>query len=771
INMQFNKKVKVGVFLLCLLLIFTTGISLIDIDKQNNVVDKNLLSLSGMEDDYEIWNNLYNNNEKANATDIRLYKANWLSIIAAGVGNQSDQDWYRINASAGQHIKVMLNHNYSSGMMNIELWNNTNILIGNYNGIDNKTLDYDVTIGGDYYINVSGNDLGYTYDLRWDTGLALVPDIYEPNNNFSSAWSLMPNLYTDLTILGGDNDWFRLENITYFDFLNITIFFNHSEGDLQLELYNPSNGLQALSNSTSDNEQILFNATDPGAWRIRVYHMYGNSDVNYTLDILVNAGVLGDDIFEPNDDFSNARSINSGYYANLQIAGGNEDWFKVPLIVGDIISVNIYFNHSYGDLGLELYDGSNIWQTGNYSSTNDEYIWYNVTFSGDWRIRVYHAFGNSIVDYDLYIWVDSVDDSYEENDYDWEAKSITSMKDSWITNLRQKDNDWYYFNLDSGKDRIFVQLKFSHASGDIDITLQNSSYEIGWGYSVDDNEHFDVNVPTWGGLYYIRVFGYGNISTQNTYDLYWSDSGFADDNYEPNDDYLNATDITTNENSWLPFGPGIQWDDDWYKIQADVGEERLRVEVVSDYTAAFGFEIYAYNGTDLVIPPMAWTNGTVIETNVPEPGFYYVKVFGTNLGYEYDLWWDDFSSSEDYYEPNNFYWEAYQIPSSSWLPFGPGVQGNDDWYKISLGPKEEQLYVDLTFTHELGNIDLEIWALNASGFTQLAGNYSLDDDEYIELNWTLNRELWILVFGENKSNSYDLWWAPKGMDDYYEEND
>ena len=51
--MKFQKKIKYGVSISCLLLIFTTSILLIDFKQKNNVTDENSLLLSASEDYYE----------------------------------------------------------------------------------------------------------------------------------------------------------------------------------------------------------------------------------------------------------------------------------------------------------------------------------------------------------------------------------------------------------------------------------------------------------------------------------------------------------------------------------------------------------------------------------------------------------------------------------------------------------------------------------------------------------------------------------------------
>ena len=55
--MKFQNKMKLGVSIFILLLIFTTSISFIDFSKNNDILDKNALSLSAPDDPYEPNNN------------------------------------------------------------------------------------------------------------------------------------------------------------------------------------------------------------------------------------------------------------------------------------------------------------------------------------------------------------------------------------------------------------------------------------------------------------------------------------------------------------------------------------------------------------------------------------------------------------------------------------------------------------------------------------------------------------------------------------------
>ncbi|GAG29591.1 unnamed protein product, partial [marine sediment metagenome] len=86
---------------------------------------------------------------------------------------------------------------------------------------------------------------------------------------------------------------------------------------------------------------------------------------------------------------------------------------------------------------------------------------------------------------------------------------------------------------------------------------------------------------------------------------------------------------------------------------------------------------------------------------------------------------------------------------------GPGVQADDDWYEIDVTSGEENLIVDLTFTHAAGDIDLEVYD---SGGALVANSYSTTDDEHIDTVLPSPGTYYLLVHWGNAGNSYDLWW-------------
>ena len=73
-----------------------------------------------------------------------------------------------------------------------------------------------------------------------------------------------------------------------------------------------------------------------------------------------------------------------------------------------------------------------------------------------------------------------------------------------------------------------------------------------------------------------------------------------------------------------------------------------------------------------------------------------VGIFGNALGVS-------LVNADDNYEPNNTLDAAYDLSNSeqTWLDTidGPGIQADDDWYKIEVKPGFERVLIDLRFVH------------------------------------------------------------------------
>ncbi|KKL66936.1 hypothetical protein LCGC14_2140020, partial [marine sediment metagenome] len=253
------------------------------------------------------------------------------------------------------------------------------------------------------------------------------------------------------------------------------------------------------------------------------------------------------------------------------------------------------------------------------------------------------------------------DDFYEFNNDRFSAYDLSPYEQVWLGLINgrgvQYDDDWYNITVSPGEERLVVFLSFFHGDGDIDIDVYDSNgFFVASSTSITDNEYIDI-VVSLAGIYSLRVY-FGNAG--NEYDLMWDDMSpsLFDDSYEENDGPGNATNLTPSKNMWLSSvnGLGIQGDEDWYTINILPGEERLKVVCLfSNSLGNINLDIL-----DSAFNPIynSWTleDGEFVNTILPSPGIYYIRVYYGDGGNVYDLIWDSLpliGGEDDPYEQNN----------------------------------------------------------------------------------------------------------------------
>ncbi|MHA2398996.1 MAG: PPC domain-containing protein [Promethearchaeota archaeon] len=717
------------------------------------------------EDSYE------ENDNWTTAYDLAPWAASWLPF---GPGILNDEDWFRIYLDPGEErIIADLTFNHLAGNIDMELFDwNFAYITGSHSLDNNEYLDVNVGSNGTYYLRIYSPDpyTGNVYDLWWED---LTPtggdDWMEENDDFWSSKWVNPNYYSNLMINETDEDWFHIF-LNPGDVIDIAIYFNHMEGDLELVLYDPTYIQRMDSLSSNDDEYITYMADMSGDWRIQVYHAAGDTKVYYDLDIWLNAG---DDWAEENDDFWSSRYVDPMYHSGLKLVGSDEDWFHIYLNSGDTLHVDLFFNHFEGDLELELFDPSYINRMGSYSGDDDEFITFTADMSGDWRIRVFHAFGNSSVYYDLKIWLEDMpstgDDGMEENDGFWDAWLLDP---NYFPNLRvvKTDEDWFQLYLNDG-DVVDVSIFFNKFEGNLDLELYDPSYNLRDGSYSNTNYESVIYTADVSGDWRIRVY-HAVGDSEVKYDMnIW----IKDDAYEYNDDLSVFQDnknhpsiLVEFERKWLSNinGLAVQENYDWYVIDVTPGFRHLQVNVLFNHSMGnIDLTIYDKSGS-IITGNYSMSDDEYIDFVLPYPGIFLVLVHGDNMRNEYNLWWDDLRTdfrSDDSYEMNNDLLSAHDLTHSQNISLwqvppnnGAGLQYDNDWYEIYVEEGFEQLKVWLIYDSAEGLIGFEVYDENNNKIT---GNFTLTDHDFIDYEVPSNGTYYIRVFGDNSGNVYDLWWS------------
>ncbi len=567
-----------------------------------------------------------------------------------------DEDWFHFYLNPGDYFEVNIYFWNGDGNLELELFDPYGSWqAGSYSLNDYESISATAYTSGDWKIRVYRitGSINIWYDL--DLWFSVQDDWMEDNDDFYSASVVNPDYYSDLKMVDYDDDWYQIW-LNSGDTIDIAINFDNSDGDLQLELFNPGYMHRDGSYTGNSYEHIMFTVEDSGEWRIHVYRDWGSGILTYDLDIKLQIEQPRDDSFEENDGFWSATPLTPMWYGDLRIVEDDEDWYQVYLNIDEIMAVSIHFDHYEGDLQLELYDPSYTKRAGSYSSSethgwSKEHIMYMTDMSGEWRIRVYHETGDSDVYYELDIKI--VEDFYEVND-DWEqAYNLKDDEYTWLSDLKglaiqQYNDDWYRIVVSPGFEHLLINLKFNTSIGDLYMYIYQryDEYSLDWNWIFynntmlgDDSIDIDVFVPR--GDYFIQIFGSGS---KIEYDLWWDDirTDFRpDDDYEENDDPMTAYDLSFYEGTplWHISGWALQYDDDWYRIQVYSGREQLFIEVYYDYQeGAIGVELYNWDYNRLV------TNFTekdmeFINYKVPSNGTYYIRIFGDRTGNVYSIEW------------------------------------------------------------------------------------------------------------------------------------
>ncbi|MBD3256707.1 MAG: hypothetical protein GF383_16555 [Candidatus Lokiarchaeota archaeon] len=555
------------------------------------------------------------------------------------------------------------------------------------------------------------------------TTLPKESDTFDPNDNFAQASPISEGFYDNLD-LNADEDWYYFW-VDAGRSVGINIFFNHSEGDLNLEIYNSSQQLVTFSNSADDNESIFLNVNSSDNYYIRVYNQ---ANPKYALDIKI------DDQFEPNNEIAIAPEVSKAYYGDLYCQ--DDDFYKVWFDSGDDFDVDVYHIHSLGDIDVELYNESSGYLTGSYSPDDNETLFWTASYSGYYYIKVYMV--NTPNNYSLEIHLNIFDDSYEENDDFGSAKVLSN---GYYSNLRCQDPDWYkvYFN---DKEEFTIDLIFTNITGDLNLELRDyNDLTLKTSYSTTDNESISW-IAAYTGYYYIFVL---YSSTPNDYemDIYFS-GGSGDDSYEENDDFSSAWDLSKGYYSNLKCQ-----DEDWFKFWIYEGEEFSVDIFFNDVNGDLDAELYddSYNHLQGAYTS---TDNEFITWNAGYTGYFYLRIYYCDTPNDFNLDIYLSSGADDPYEENDIFNDAKEIYNGY---FSSLVCQDDDWFKLWL-KSGKKISINIYFSNGTGNLDMELYN---DGYGFIQGSYSIENDEEITFSPSYSGYHYIKVYNVSTApNNYDL---------------
>jgi len=143
------------------------------------------------------------------------------------------------------------------------------------------------------------------------------------------------------------------------------------------------------TNSDSTTESITYTADYTGRWYMRIHHISGTGEGQYSFDVSLNgqndAGT-GDDA---GDNFADATSISTGTYTGYLDMNDEEDWYKFSANAGQGINFSLKVRKfAYlSDFDIYLYNPSE--ELIHYESYYyDDELLCPADESGEWRVKI-----------------------------------------------------------------------------------------------------------------------------------------------------------------------------------------------------------------------------------------------------------------------------------------------------------------------------------------------------------------------------------------------
>ncbi len=481
-------------------------------------------------------------------------------------------------------------------------------------------------------------------------------DALEENDSRAAARPISAGSQPTLGACPSDDDWYVL-SLGGADNVSIDVTFQHGEGNVDVELFDPAGAVVARGTSTTDNERIAFMSTAAGDY---VLHVFLAQDLGptpgnqYGMNIQVMGPDCAPDGLEPNNTRTQASMIGPGTGIGLNVCTGDDDFYAIPVPAGQQVTVSVIPAPLEGDIDLELLGPTGNVVDRSVAIIGSEEVTYVAPTAGTYYARVYLASDRGSTPGSTYLMTVDVappsgsggsmscsDDAREQNDTAATASALATGTTGSLVSC-PADDDFHGITASVGQ-VITVRATFTHAEGDIDIELRDASGSVvDSGLSSTDDEEVTHTAAT-PGPYALRVWLANDTGSTpgNSYGLQLSVAGAATclaDSLEPNQDRAGARALMPGTYPNLGICTG---DDDFYAIALTAGQ-RLTVNArFSDAEGDVDIQLQNARGT-MVASSTSVTDDEAITYDVPTTDTYYLRVFlygdaGSNPGNVYSL--------------------------------------------------------------------------------------------------------------------------------------
>lgn len=372
------------------------------------------------------------------------------------------------------------------------------------------------------------NNIGYLDRTMTVGGIdGCIDDSFEDNDDAASAVTMAPGLHNNLQICKYDEDFYSVM-LGVNQTLKVNIYFNDTDGDLDLYLKSSSGGDlpssrcdPCTSSSVTDDEYVSYRAGSAGAERILIQVKGWSSAINsYSMKI---EGVGGIDLV-PSGLTVAPLSLQAGDDLQLGFVIGNQIYDTAQPCTGEVrLSLDDQVDSADTLLGTFSIPALSGAQSINFLE--------KVTIPHGMATGVYHVgvlvdVGNAVDEVvetnnmvakgGIAIFSPCSPDVMEPNDSQGSPRPVIAGTYPGLE-ICYNDEDWFEMDIRRGQN-LDVNVLFSHADGDLDVILYKASTMrvVARGNSHTDNELLTLQSLD-AGKYLLRIFGFNN--SLNHYEL------------------------------------------------------------------------------------------------------------------------------------------------------------------------------------------------------------------------------------------------------------
>jgi hypothetical protein len=315
-----------------------------------------------------------------------------------------DDDFFGVDLVAGQLLRATLAW---EGDVSLDLGlvgpGNTVVATADDSELPARQLLFTAPSDGRFALAVTGDDADTLYTLRFEV-LDVEPepcgslDENEPNNSVLDATAVTEDqVWTELSLCGADEDWFRV-TVPRRASLLVQAGFDAQAGNVEIEAFRENGGAYAASYGPGDAERLLLESgNEETVFLVRTFVRGATQiPVAYELGFLyADVASCGPDDNEPNESRNGATRIRAGSFEGLTLCPEDVDWFQIETLPFQTVTATISFDHDEHNLGMTLYDPNLQLEAARSDTTgNSETVTWLSLLGGPIQIQVFGAGGN-----------------------------------------------------------------------------------------------------------------------------------------------------------------------------------------------------------------------------------------------------------------------------------------------------------------------------------------------------------------------------------------